>query len=296
MTAPANDAASPTARARRLVMAGEKGEAERVVAELIAGNFDLPVRGCTINADWSSLNSLNGIVVTDDDRRFFFKFHQEEGEELTVEEYYRAELLQRAGLPVDVPVMISRRPGHQVLLYAFRRDRQLAEHCLEMERSGDDGERVETLRLQADLDRLTGEVYLASLHASTAKLSAAEPVHQLFHNRLFTPPDNERLAGRVQRFYEGQTFAVPGAELGWDEFKRLHWRINGLDYACSLDDLFRESLVRLDPRALGASGAVTAHGDAHNANVWIEEREGASGWSSSIPPSPASTCRRSSPT
>ncbi len=274
MTAPANDAASPTARARRLVMAGEKGEAERVVAELIAENFDLPVRGCTINADWSSLNSLNGIVVTDDDRRFFFKFHQEEGEESTVEEYYRAELLQRAGLPVDVPAMISRRPGHQVLLYAFRRDRQLAEHCLEMERSGDDSERAETLRLQADLDRLTGEVYLASLRTSTAKLSAAEPVHQLFHNRLCTPPDNERLAGRVQRFYEGQTFAVPGAELGWDEFKRLRWRINGLDYACALDDLFRESLVRLDPRVLGASGAVTAHGDAHNANVWIEEAEG----------------------
>ena len=251
MTAPANDAASPTARARRLVMAGERGEAERVVAELIARNFGLPVRACTINADWSSLNSLNGIVVTDDDRRFFFKFHQEEGEESTVEEYYRAELLQRAGLPVDVPMMVSRRPGHQVLLYAFRRDRQLAEHCLKMERSGDDDERVETFRLQADLDRLTGEVYLASLQASTAELSAAEPVHQLFHNRLLTPPDNERLAGRVQRFYDGQPFAVPGAEFGWDEFKRLHWRINGLDYAGSLDDLFRESLVRLDPRALG---------------------------------------------
>jgi hypothetical protein len=219
---------------------------------------------------------LNGIVDTDDGRRFFFKFHQEEGEEATVEEYYRAELLQRAGLPVDVPVMICRQPGHQILLYAYRRDRQLADLCLQMERTGDDRELAETLRLQGDLDRLTGGIYLATLHASTVEQSAVEPVHQLFHNRLCTPPDNHRLAGRVERFYQGQTVSLPGADLDWDEFNRLRWRINGVDYHHTLDDLFRESLARLDPELLGESGAVTAHGDAHNANVWIERADGSS--------------------
>jgi hypothetical protein len=143
--------------------------------------------------------------------------------------------------------------------------------CLDMERSGDGGGLADTLRLQADLDRLTAETYLASLHASTAELSAAEPVHQLFHNRLWTPPDSRKLAGRVERFYAGQDVSLPGADLAWDDFKKLRWRIDGVDYRRSLDDLFCESLVRLDPGRLGASGAVTAHGDAHNANVWIEQ-------------------------
>ena len=74
---------------------------------LVADNFGLDVVAVTITADWSSLNSLNGLVDVADGRRYFFKFHQEEGEEGTVEEYYRAELLQRAGLPVDMPAMMS---------------------------------------------------------------------------------------------------------------------------------------------------------------------------------------------
>ena len=271
--APGDRVAAPTALARRLVAAGRREEAERVVGAMIGRNFDLQVRNVALNADWSSLNSLNGVVDTQDGRRFFFKFHQEEGEEETVKEYYRAELLQRAGLPVDVPAMISREPGRQILLYGFRRDRQLAAVCLEMERSGGDGDMGETIRLQRDLDRLTGEIYRATLHAPSAERSAAEPVHQLFHNRLVTPPANDRLAGRVERFYEANTIATPAAALPWAQFAQLRWRINGVDYPRTLGDLFAESLRRLDPRRLAAGGAVVAHGDAHNANVWIERRD-----------------------
>ncbi|MET0683233.1 MAG: hypothetical protein ABWZ29_07825 [Casimicrobiaceae bacterium] len=107
---------APTALCRRLVAAGKRAEAELVVADLVARQFDVAVRSASINADWTSLNSLNGTVDTEDGRRYFFKFHQEEDEEATVREYYRAEILQRAGLPVDMPAMISRQPGHQVLL------------------------------------------------------------------------------------------------------------------------------------------------------------------------------------
>src|SRR5690606_12883084 len=131
----------------------------------------------------------NGLVDVADGRRLFFKFHQEEGEEGTVEEYYRAGLLQRAGLPVDMPVMMSGKPGHQVLLYAFRRDRQLAAACLAIERSGDEREVGALLALQAELDQRTGAVYLATLHEATAAESRAEAIHQLFHNRLCDPPD-----------------------------------------------------------------------------------------------------------
>ena len=275
MTSPADAASSPTALARRLVAEGRRDEAERVVAGLIAENFDLPVVRLAINADWSSLNSLNGTVETAGGERFFFKFHQEEGEEATVEEYYRAELLQSAGLPVDVPAMICRRPGHQVLLYRFRRDRQLAAACLEVERGGGAGAIAALVDLERGLDRLTGEVYVRTLHPSTADQSRAEPVHQLFHNRLITPPDSDRVGGRVARFYGGQPMALPGVTLAYEDFARLRWRINGVDYRHSVDALFRESLLRLEPGRLGACGGVIAHGDAHNANVWIEERDGA---------------------
>jgi hypothetical protein len=65
---------------------------------------------------------------------------------------------------------------------------------------------------------------------------------------------------------------LPGNDLRWNDFSALRWRINDVPYDYTIAELFDESLVRLDPAPLGASGAVTAHGDAHNANVWIEER------------------------
>jgi len=268
--------AAPTALCGRLMATGKRADAELVVADLIARQFGIAVRGAAINRDWSSLNSVNGTVDLEDGRRYFFKFHQEEGEEATVREYYRAEILERAGFPVDLPAMISREPGHQVLLYELRHDRSLAECCLAMERGRDESDPSAIHALQDELDRLTGRIYLATLHASDAARSAAEPVHRLFHHRLWTPPDEATLAGRVARFYEGAVVRLPGHELGWDEFKELRWRINGVDYRHSLGDLLRESLPRLEPSRLAASGAVTGHGDAHNANVWVEQRSGGS--------------------
>ncbi len=261
---------TPTAAARRLVAAGRRDEAEKVVAALIAENFDLALVRVAINADWSSLNSLNGVVDVADGRRFFFKFHQEEGESETVEEYYRAELLESAGYPVDVPAMMSRRPGHQVLLYAYRKDRQLADACLEIERRGRQGD-TDLIVLQRALDTLTGDIYLRTLHESRLEWCKTEPIHQLFHHRLVTPPNDTSLGGRVERFYAGKPVILSGVTVLWKDFARLRWRINGIEYRHCLGELFQEGLARLRPANLASSGAVVAHGDAHNANVWIEQ-------------------------
>jgi hypothetical protein len=59
--------AAPTALCRHLVAAGKRAEAELVVAGLIARQFNVAVRSASINADWTSLNSLNGTVDIDDD-------------------------------------------------------------------------------------------------------------------------------------------------------------------------------------------------------------------------------------
>jgi len=85
---------NPTAEARRLTREGQWPAAEAIIARLIAETFDLAVASVEINRDRYSLNSLNGFVSTTDNRAFFFKFHQEEGEGDTVGEYYRAEVLR----------------------------------------------------------------------------------------------------------------------------------------------------------------------------------------------------------
>jgi hypothetical protein len=81
------------------------------------------------------------------------------------------------------------------------------------------------------------------------------------------------LGGRVARFYEGQLIELPTGNLSWEHFKALRWRINGIDYSRSLDELFTDSLARLAPATIAKCGGVIAHGDAHNANVWVERRE-----------------------
>src|SRR5687768_11098638 len=113
---------SPTARARALMKAGRVAEAQEVVAALIAEAFGRRVITLTINRDAYSLNSLNGFAETDAGP-FFFKFHQEEGEDRMAGEYYRARILADAGLPVDLPVETSTTPGRQILLYRLRKDR-----------------------------------------------------------------------------------------------------------------------------------------------------------------------------
>ena len=86
--------------------------AEPMLAELLRDLFAIEARNVAINHDQYSLNSLNGFFATDAGE-FFFKFHQEEGEEAMSGEYYRADILARAGLPVDQPIHMSVLPGEQ---------------------------------------------------------------------------------------------------------------------------------------------------------------------------------------
>ena len=90
--------------------------AEAMLEFFITKVFGLSVSDLRINVDQYSLNSLNGFL-TSNGLQFFFKFHQEEGEETMRGEYYRADILARAGLPVDQPVHISALPGEQLLVY-----------------------------------------------------------------------------------------------------------------------------------------------------------------------------------
>jgi len=264
---------NPTGEARRLVRAERWREAEAVIGRLIAATFDLPVAAVEINRDRYSLNSLNGFVTTRDGRTFFFKFHQEEGEADTVGEYYRAEVLRDAGFPVDLPLHSSGEVGRQILLYRRRSEPRFADLCRAVEL--DDADAAPLIDAQRALDRLIGERYLATLHATDAAQVEGESVHRLFHARLADPGHDGELGGRVRRFYVDQVFRFPGATLPWRDLADRRWRINGIAYRRSLRDLFEESRERLQPARLAGYGAVVAHGDAHNANVWAEPTDGA---------------------
>jgi hypothetical protein len=248
--------------------AGRVAEAEAVVATLIAQEFGRRVTGLSINRDAYSLNSLNGFVETETGP-FFFKFHQEEGEDRMSGEYYRARILAEAGLPVDLPVETSSKPGRQILLYRLRRDRRLAEVARDLDAEHELGKLAPVIEAQAALDRAVADVYRKTLHPITAEQAQAEPIHRLFHERLRDFDKPGEIGGRFASFYRDRDFALPGITLNWRELRDLKIAFNGVLYRESLGALFDAAFVALEPRKFAGLG-VTAHGDAHNANVWYE--------------------------
>ena len=120
----------------RSVALKDRSRAESMLEEFIAEIFSIPVSNLMINLDQYSLNSLNGFFRSEE-LDFFFKFHQEEGEEHMRGEYYRADILARAGLPVDQPVHISTLPGEQLLIYKRRSDPRFSDVLLELDQSND---------------------------------------------------------------------------------------------------------------------------------------------------------------
>ncbi|GAB2175571.1 hypothetical protein [Dongia sp. agr-C8] len=262
---------APTAKARALMQAGRVAEAEAVVAALIAEEFGRAVGKLTINRDAYSLNSLNGFVETAAGS-FFFKFHQEEGEDRMSGEYYRARILAEAGLPVDLPVETSTRPGRQILLYRLRQDRRLAEVARDLDEERDVAKLAPVIAAQAALDRAVADVYRRTLHPITPEQSRAEPIHRLFHERLRDFDRPGEIGGRFASFYRDQDFVLPGITLNWRDLRDLKIAFNGVLYRDSLGSLFDAAFAELDPSRFAGLG-VTAHGDAHNANVWYEEAQ-----------------------
>ncbi len=266
---------SRTAEIRRRARA-QDGSAEPLLAALLRDLFGIDAREIRINRDQYSLNSLNGFFETPDGA-FFFKFHQEDGEEAMTGEYYRADILARAGLPVDQPVLMSVLPGEQILVYRLRRDRRFSDVLRSLDLEDDVTLRARAVRAEEELSRRLMDVYRASLHEIIPAQAAAEPLHRLFHERLVDLPAGTYPGGRLKSFYAGQVFSFPGVTLGWEAFSALRFRINGVAYRESVGELFDAAHDVLRPGALAGAGGVTAHGDAHNANVWFSEQgEGAS--------------------
>jgi hypothetical protein len=261
---------SRTAEIRALARHDE-ASALALLSGLLEDLFGLEASNLAINHDQYSLNSLNGFFDTRDGA-FFFKFHQEEGEEDMRGEYYRAEILEKAGLPVDMPVHLSVQPGEQILIYRRRSDLRFSDVLRKLDLAPDEDAEARARAAEAGLNRQLLSVSRRTLHPVTPDEVAREPIHRLFHERLIDPRTGAFPGGRYRNFYVGQRFAFPGAVLDWAEFSAARFVINGTPYRSSIGELFEAAAESLHPSKLAASGGIVAHGDAHNANVWYEER------------------------
>lgn len=257
---------SRTAEIRRLAKADPPAAGDMLKTFLL-DVFGIEVRDLRINHDQYSLNSLNGFFRTDDGD-FFFKFHQEEGEEDMKGEYYRADLIANAGLPVDMPVLMSAQPGEQVLVYRKREDRRFSDVLRELDIQADDTAIARAVAAERGLNERILEVSTGTLHPVSSTDVAGEAIHHLFFDRLSDPRSGRVPGGRLESFYVGKTFEFPGATLSWDAFSSARLVLNGHEMTSTFGEIFDAATDTLRPANLAASGGVTAHGDAHNANVW----------------------------
>jgi len=249
---------SPSARIRALIQSGETGQAAAAAAALIAGTFRLPVASVELTLDEYSLNSVSGRVHFTDGHAEFFKFHQEEGEEAVVTEYYRAQLLQDAGIPVDMPLRVAGEPGRQIALYELRTEPRMADVCLALERTGASLPPGLAAARRA-LDRSIGAAALNTLRPGSAA-SVNSPVHQLFYWRL-ADTAGQFPGGRYQAWYLTDPLYTGVAD--------HRFVVNGIEYSASLRELAMTAAHLLRPAVLATIPVVTAHGDDHQGNVWV---------------------------
>ena len=263
---------SPTTRIRALVRAGAIDQAAAAAAGLITEAFGWPVAAVELTLDEYSLNSVSGRVRFADGHLLFFKFHSEEGEEANVTEYYRAQLLADAGLPVELPVRVAGQPGRQIALYELRTEPRMADVCAELER-GDGRLPAGLAAARRALDQVTGEVAVRTLRPGRPGSSPA--IHQLFWRRL-TDDAGRFPGGRYRAWYLDDPAYAGLAD--------CRFVINGVEYARTLSEIAADAARLLDPAVLATGPAVTAHGDDHQGNVWVLSSGAAQGGRPPYPP------------
>ncbi|MFM2480908.1 hypothetical protein [Celerinatantimonas sp. YJH-8] len=262
------------AQANTLAKQGQWQAASDKLSQLIREMTGSQPVSLTINRDQYSLNSLNGLAELSRGESLFFKYHHEEGEEKSIEEYYRAELLQTYGFPVDLPLYACKEPGRQLLLYRKRETERFADVCRRWEASPDAATLPKLVAAQRALDQLTFERAISTLRVGDPAQIQKEAIHQLFYNRLIDTEHEAGFGGRVARFYVDKPMQLGDEILSWEQFANYQWHINGIHYPHSVATLFRQAAHYLAPSELTDQGVIVAHGDAHNANVWFEDEPG----------------------
>jgi hypothetical protein len=254
--------------------AGDIAAAEEALQSFIASKFNLQVTKLAIRQDTLSLNSINGTL--DSDRGvLFFKFHMEESEE-TVQEYYRAELLSNAGYPVESPLYVSKDVGEQILIYPYKASERLADMCrrLEADEAPGSEEYSALIKGQQELDKICAQKCIETMVPASSADLLEEPLLQLFYWRLVDVDGGRRTfpGGRYKDYYRGATFLFPdGVQLSREQLFSKVFVVNGRRYPVTLEEAFKRADTMLAPEYLDEYIGCTAHGDAHNGNVWANK-------------------------
>lgn len=259
---------SRTAQIRVLVKQ-DPAAGKKALTELLLDLFGITANAIEINYDQYSLNSLNGFFECQMGM-CFFKFHQEDGEEDMNGEYYRAELLANAELPIDLPILKSTQPGEQILVYKRRGEQRFSDVLRALDVNPDEKKISEAIASERYLNEQILKVARRTLHAVDGEQVASEPIHHLFYDRMINPKTGCAPGGRYLDFYLEKSFDFDRCELTWDEFSTAEIKVNGQVLALNFGKIFSQALNNLNPENLTSAGGFTAHGDAHNANVWYQ--------------------------
>lgn len=252
---------------RQLVVLGDLAAAEQALAAPLEALAERSLTGVRITSDAYSLNSVSGVAEFSQGEPVFFKFHVEEDEAGHVGEYYRASVLHEAGLPIDLPLAVSTRPGGQLVLYRVRHDTRMVDECRQIERDcGDAANLPEDLAVaRRALDRAVGDVGVRTLRVRHDEGATSPAVHQLFSQRMHDP-EGHYPGGRLARWYMSDS--------QWADLEHRAWTVDGVDYKETLAALVARARCDLAPAVLDRGPVVTAHGDDHLGNVWVERARG----------------------
>ncbi len=234
----------------------DKAAAETLLMDFLRANYPFDVTAVELRPLAVSLNSFNGFMTLAEGRRLFFKTHIES--DGVIDEYYHAALLAEAGYPVLQPIYTSNEAGKQLLVYEVIRDPSVFDLAWAIE-TGTSDLLPELTQTQNAADDLLFKLYLNTLEQQTAEQAAAAPIHQLFYHRL--------TGGRLARFYDGTSIALPGGIESMQTVRQVKWIINGQKYDPTMDQLLHKMIQLLHPAQAGAS--IIGHGDAHNGNVFF---------------------------
>ena len=245
----------------------EKREtAEKLLRLWFVKHMELATESVRLTPKATSLNSFNGFYQSAG-QEYFFKTHVETLGVL--DEYYHAEVLDKAGYNVVRPIRLLREKERQMVVYPVVKSPVMFDlmRAHETGQQLPDGITAETLieAERAERRRLL-QLYAQTYEAPRANPPAA-PIHQLFWHRL--------TGERYRQFYREQALPLPTASeprsIAFEQLLNMRWTVNGVAQKQTLGELVKQARNVLNPDREVAT--IIGHGDAHFGNVFLEQAD-----------------------
>jgi len=223
-------------------------EAKTSVLNFVQEKFpNLQAISIDINSSKVSLNSVNGFIHTKNNQKYFFKFHAEEGEENTINEYYQSHELADAGLPIVKPIYENTEPGSQFLIYKEIKASTAFDEFNKLDERPNKEKEQKLLAAEKGLLKKEARVFIDTLEISDAQKIANAPLHQLFHTRLVSKNNQ---SPRLNIYYANKNFELPDKQIiNFDDLAQKKWTINGINYNETLLEIINSAKDILDPLA-----------------------------------------------